>query len=235
MSAIELKKKSEQVGIVLTKKKIDKICVQVGLALDVSGSTKQMYSSGLIQATVERLLPIAMRFDDNGILDGWIFDEEATELEPITVDVHENYVTKHILTETNLDGGTRYAPVIQAFLDHYYGPATAAGKVKSFFKNMFSTEAKSTDPVFGLIVTDGENDDVYNTARLIEEHLDKNVYWLFIGAGSKSFVNCKTLAERFRNVSLIKIRDLEKTSDEELYEMIISDHFVTWLKSQQSA
>ena len=42
---------------------------RVAVALDFSGSMSRLYKDGSVQAVIERLLPIAVQFDDNGEMD----------------------------------------------------------------------------------------------------------------------------------------------------------------------
>lgn len=230
--SIELKKKAEQVGIVLAKQKIPHVCCQVAMSLDVSGSTHRLYHSGVIQRTIERLLPVAMRFDDNEVIDTWIFDESSKELPQLVEDNLDNYVEEVLLPETELDSGTCYAPMMLDIIGHYFGPATRLRKILSFFSNMFKRKSSSPDPVFAMVITDGDNQDSYHTMKVLEENKDKNIFWVFVGVGNTSFRGCEEMRDKHRNVELIRILDLEKVGDGELYASLINDRFVGWVKSK---
>lgn len=42
---------------------------RVALALDFSGSMSSLFEDGTVQSIIERLIPLALNFDDNGELD----------------------------------------------------------------------------------------------------------------------------------------------------------------------
>lgn len=71
MATIDLQKKS--VKIVLQKKQLTKVTARVGLVLDMTGSMRMLYKNGTVQNVVERVLAVADQFDDNGLLDVWVY------------------------------------------------------------------------------------------------------------------------------------------------------------------
>ena len=76
---IDMSKHEENLNTVLINmskdNKIDmtKHVARVALAMDYSGSMSNLFYNGSVQETVSRLLPIALRFDDNGELESWLF------------------------------------------------------------------------------------------------------------------------------------------------------------------
>ena len=114
---------SKDLGIVLEKKRIPNVVVQVGAVFDVSGSTKNMYERGVIQRAMDRIFALAYKFDDNQVLDSWAFANQATELEPIVESMFGNYVNKYVLENRNVDlwGGTEYLGAMEMVMDHYFG------------------------------------------------------------------------------------------------------------------
>lgn len=81
MATIDLQKKS--VKIVLGKKQLTKVTARVGLVLDMTGSMRPLYN-GTVQNVVERILAVADQFDDNGLLDVWVYDNEYSRLKPVS-------------------------------------------------------------------------------------------------------------------------------------------------------
>lgn len=78
MATIDLQKKS--VKIVLEKKNLTTVRARVGLVLDITGSMRALYKSGTVQKVVERILAVASQFDDDGLLDVWVYDNEFARL-----------------------------------------------------------------------------------------------------------------------------------------------------------
>lgn len=52
--------------------------------MDYSGSMSNLFRNGSVQETVSRLLPIALRFDDNGELESWLFSNGSERLAAVT-------------------------------------------------------------------------------------------------------------------------------------------------------
>ena len=53
-----------------------------------------VYDNGSVQETISRLLPIALRFDDNGELESWLFSNGAERLKAANADNYSSYVKK---------------------------------------------------------------------------------------------------------------------------------------------
>lgn len=133
--SITLEKRVEKVGIILAKRNITKApIVRVGFALDISGSMQHSYDDGHVQETVDRLLGIAGKFDDNGEMDMWSFTGSYDALVPANASEYGNYVENNILAESARTadgqrvtkwGGTEYSPVMHAIVEHYFGDAPA--------------------------------------------------------------------------------------------------------------
>ena len=130
--SINLTKRAEKVGIILAKRGLTTVPpVRVGCALDVSGSAQGFYTSNVMQETIDRLLAVALKFDDNGELDAWLFhDDILPQLPTITEADEGTYVKKVIMKQSGLWGGTNYAPVLQEVMEFYFGANQPAPKAK---------------------------------------------------------------------------------------------------------
>ena len=65
---------------------------RVGLVLDASGSMGRQYKSGRVQELLDRVLPLALHFDDDGSLDVWAFDTMPKPLDPALLDNIGDYI-----------------------------------------------------------------------------------------------------------------------------------------------
>ena len=72
MGAIDLQKK--RLKIVLEEKQLTTVTARVGLVLDITGSMRTLYKNGTVHKVVERILAVAAEFDDDGMLDIWVYD-----------------------------------------------------------------------------------------------------------------------------------------------------------------
>ena len=97
---IDMSKSAENLNNVLINmsksSKIDmtKHQARVALAMDYSGSMGNLFRNGSVQDVITRLLPIALKFDDNGELESWLFSNDFDSLKPVTIDNYKNYVRK---------------------------------------------------------------------------------------------------------------------------------------------
>lgn len=232
--AINLEKRAEKVGIVLAKRNIVKApTVRVGAALDISGSTKDMYKKGIIQETVDRLLAIAMKFDDNGEIDMWSFTDEYDRLETASARDYGNYVNKHILDNPEVSkwGATSYAPVIKDMVRYYFGGDGALGFLGKLFGVRIDDSSASTQPAMILFITDGANSDHAETERILRECENRNVYFQMVGVGPvREFGFIQQVASAMPNVGFINFSSLD-VSDEQIYESLISEEFCNWVRT----
>ena len=80
---VQLDKKVE---IALEKAGLRAHAARVSLCLDISASMGSLFRSGKIQSLIERLLTLAVRFDDDGAIDVFTFGSEAHVEDPVTLD-----------------------------------------------------------------------------------------------------------------------------------------------------
>lgn len=234
--AIDLAKRVEKVRINLEKKQIKKApTMRVGLAMDVSGSAEWLYQNGTMQETVSRLLAVAMNFDDNGELDMWSFENAAHRLEVATKDNYERFVQKEIVDNDSISKwhGTSYAPVIQDMLNRYFigDVVTSGGLFGLFGKPKLQAPADIAIPAYGMLVTDGANNDHPATQKLLEMSQKYPIYWQMVGVGDpKEFTFLREMGDRYPNVGFVNLASLTIT-DDVLYDKLISDELVSWLKA----
>ena len=74
-SIIDLTKKSL---VTLEKKNLLGVQARVALVLDASGSMDWQYKNGDVQKVVNRLMPLANSFDDDGSFECWAFAQKTT-------------------------------------------------------------------------------------------------------------------------------------------------------------
>lgn len=186
---------------------------RVAVVMDVSGSFEDQYRNGAIQSVFERLLPIALQFDDDGAMETWLFSSRAKQVEPVTRQNCFGYVERDILNRRNdsvLWGGTNYAPPMEMVFDH------------------FVRENPSNVPTFVIFVTDGENFDKDKTAKLLREYSKYNIFWQFVGVGNARMSFLEQLDDlngRYvDNANFMRIKNIDKMSDKELYEKLLIEY-----------
>lgn len=223
MMPIDMSKHQENLNTVLINmskdNKIDmtKHVARVALAMDYSGSMSNLFRNGSVQETVSRLLPIALRFDDNGELESWLFSNGSERLAAVTKDNYSTYVRK-VMNKANMSmGGTNYAPVLKEMV--------------SYYKDIEPSEV----PAFIIFITDGENWDTNETNKIVKELSNYNMFVQFIGIGDESFNYLRSLdhmeSRKHDNTGFTAVKDMNKMTDEQLYTEILRQ-YKDWLNKK---
>lgn len=190
---------------------------RVALVEDYTGSMTDMYRDGTVQEVTNRLLPIALKFDDNGEMESWIFANSYRKLAPVTIDNHEDYVKNVIMRSGMNMGSTYYAPVLR--------------DVAKFYKN-----SPSNIPALVIFITDGDNFDEHETNTIIRELSNYNMFVQFVGIGNQSdFDYLRELdnlsGRKCDNTGFLLARDLVKMDDEQLYTELLRQ-YNDWLNNK---
>lgn len=241
MTTFQLEKDVERVKFVLEKRGIDHV-VRAGVALDldVSGSMKDMYGEGVVQRVVERVLPLALACDDNGIIDVWGFSSGVAKACDVSRDNYQGYVEAEMLEEDGelepiLWQGTNYAPVVRANLEHYGLLTRTRGGLFRRAKDELQEESSLGLPIIVYFVTDGENTDHADAWQLFEQlhAAESQVYVMLIGIGNQQYAFLKKAADTFSNVGFLSVPNLASfVNDDAVYEQLLPRELCEWLKHE---
>ncbi len=224
LTKLDLRKKT--VFDLSKQKGIENQKAQIILCMDYSGSMAHLYRSGFVQEVLERIVPVAMQFDDNQEFELYLFQNRCYK--------HRNNVTvKNVagIISREIDGkydmaGTSYAPPIKQIKEE--NCAQSSG-----FLGMGKKSATMDLPVYVIFITDGQNDDKTSTEAALKEASKFGIFFQFIGIGNERFSfleNLDNLPGRLiDNANFFQIQDLAKMSDQELYSKLLGE-FPDWLK-----
>lgn len=211
-STIDLRKKT--VALTLKKKQITGVVARVGVVLDISGSMQQQYRTGIVQDVVERVLAIACQFDDNAMLDVWVYDNEFSRMPSVNERGLAHYVNKQILNNPNIHkfGRNNEPPVMEDVIRKY------------------TVEEDSSLPAFVIFINDG------GVLKTIQKVITRSavlpIFWQFVGIGDSNFEVLKRLdtmqGRIVDNANFIHWDRIERISDEDLYDKLL-DEFPRWL------
>ncbi len=188
---------------------------RVFVVIDRSGSMSQLYRSGAVQEVLTRLLPLALKFDDNGELEVYVFNNRCTQLAPMTLENYESYVQDEILAKHyGPSGGTSYSPVVEETIDIY--------------------NDGSPYPAFGIFITDGENDDRRATDSAIRKSSKYKIFYQFVGIGYESFQYLRALDDldgrSVDNTAFVKVTDFAQLDDDQLFDKLL-EQYPQWLQA----
>lgn len=222
---IDMSKHAENLNSVLidmskgSGNKIDmtKHVARVAVVEDYTGSMSNMYRNGTVQEVTNRLLPIALKFDDNGEMESWIFSNNYKKLAPVTANNCEGYVENFIMRSGMYMGSTYYAPVLK--------------DVVKFYK-----DNTSNVPALVIFITDGDNFDQYETDAIVRELSNYNMFVQFVGIGTQSnFEYLRKLdnlsGRKCDNTGFLLARDLVKMDDTRLYTELLRP-YNEWLNNK---
>lgn len=208
---IDLAKKA---AVSLEKKGLLEEVARVALVIDKSGSMNHQYKNGDVQKIFDRILPLALMFDDDKELDVWTFADEYRRLTSITVDNIKDYV------ETEAGGWRKWN-------------VGGCNNEVSVLRDVIHTYQESRVPAYVIFISDGG---VRNSAKIKQMIIEASVYpifWQFLGIGGKNYgvlEKLDTLANRLvDNANFFSLDRIDQMSDETLYNQLLNE-FPMWLK-----
>ncbi len=201
----------------LDKRKLNTVKARVALVMDMSGSMMTQYKNGTVQEIINKILPIAVQFDDDGELDFWYFGTETRKMPSVTL---ENY-RKAVPDEWqrlmfDLGYGNNEVKVMRQVIDRY---------------------ALTKMPVYVIFITDGEVGNSSEIKKLMREASEKPIFWQFVGVSGKDYGVLKkldTLKGRYvDNANFFALDDFRSVSTSELYSRLLNE-FPLWLQAAKN-
>lgn len=225
-SKLTLEKEESLKKLTLRKESINKICLKkkeltdltarVAVVMDYSGSMDTLYRNGTVQSVLERLLPLALKFDDNGELETWIFESRFKRLKDININNYYDYIKNEDILRKYDMGGTNYAPVMRDVLNKYT-----------------KEDPSDTVPTLVLFLTDGDNFDKKQTEEVIKKASKYPIFWQFVGLGNSRYSFLESLDEMegryIDNANFFAVNNINKISDDELYSKLLNE-YPSWIK-----
>jgi stress response protein SCP2/uncharacterized protein YegL len=234
---------TKRAAVSLEKRGLGEHTARVALCLDISGSMSSLYSSGKIQALVERILALGLRFDDNGQVDVFLFGAGGYEEPPVTVANHASYVPD-MTARRHLEAGTSYGAAMRLIRERYFG---AAGPR--------SQPLADTQPVYVMFVTDGAPMDRKEAEEQLRFSSHEPIFWQFMAIGrSNKAVDAGGKKKRgllariadsqfafleqlddlpgrhLDNADFFGVTDPSNLSDDQLYELLMTE-YPGWLEA----
>ncbi|MCW2549414.1 MAG: hypothetical protein JWN96_3874 [Mycobacterium sp.] len=166
----------KKAGVSLEKKGLSEHRARVALCLDISGSMYRLYQEGKVQALCERVLGMAVQFDDDGACDVFTFGTGSYDEGPLDLNNYQGWI-QDLLGRRKLEGGTNYNLAMQAVRRHYF-PDVAGGERTSPLMEKL--------PVYVIFVTDGQTTDQAGTKKQVIWSSYEPLFWQFMAIGQSS-------------------------------------------------
>ncbi|GAA0916107.1 hypothetical protein GCM10009557_88670 [Virgisporangium ochraceum] len=162
---------TKQAAVSLQKRGLADHTARVALCLDISGSMSNLYRSGKIQALVERVLALGLRFDDNEAVDVFLFGAEAHEVGELRMNNFQAFLGG-VLQQHPLEGGTYYGKAMQMIRANYWGNPGPRYQPQ-----------RDNQPVYVMFVTDGATFDESVTIEQLKYSAYEPIFWQFMAIG----------------------------------------------------
>lgn len=214
---VNLAKKAQ---VCLEKKKLTDVKARVAIVLDASGSMSNQYQRGKVQEVVERILPLAVHFDDDGSLECWAFADREKRLPEVTLLNYKDYI-KNI------------AKIKQYGGDIGIGCSNNEPAVIKDIIKFFSKENPSSLPTYIVFITDGGIGSDSEIKRLITDAAKLPIFWQFVGIGGSSYGILKKLDDMggrvVDNCNFFELDSLSSVTEDKLYDLLLEE-FPSWIK-----
>lgn len=212
-SIIDLTKKSL---IQLEKKNLLDVQARVALVLDASGSMNHQYHNGDVQKVVDRLMPLAINFDNDGRFECWAFAQYTTQLDDVTLTNVNQFIETTKRGWRNWQVGARInqeIPAIEAVINYYQ-------------------QFNDGVPVYVLFISDGGVGSGRQMQKVLTQAAMLPIFWQFVGIGGRNYGVLEKLDDMtgriVDNCNFFALDRITSISDERLYELLLEE-FPSWL------
>jgi stress response protein SCP2 len=159
-------------GVSLEKRGLGEHTARVALVLDISGSMAALYRAGAVQRLAERVLALGLRFDDDGVVDVFLFGKDVHRPEPgLRLEGHQQYIAD-LSRRYPLEYDTRYGAAMAAVRQAYFGDSRERVEPQP-----------AQVPVYVMFLTDGAPSDKSVATKQIRSASFEPVFWQFMGIG----------------------------------------------------
>ncbi len=205
---------AKPLGVELKKKNLETLVARVGLVMDISGSMTARFKNGTVQEIVNKTLPLAVQFDDDGELDCWYYGTTARRMDSVNLDNYTKAVPKEWKQLMLELGGCNNEPVV--------------------LRMVLDTYRDTQLPVYVLFITDGGVSKKSEIQKIITEASKLPIFWQFVGVGGSGYDILEKLdsmkGRYVDNAGFFALDDFKKVSNEELYARLLEE-FPKWLKA----
>ena len=202
----------------LEKHNLLNVKARVALILDYSGSMSQQYKRGDVQKVIERIMPLALNFDDDGCFECWAFAEKALRLPDVSLENLNDYISSKQTGYKTWKAGAGYNNE----------PAVLAAVLDYFIK-----QSPSTLPVYIIFISDGGVSEAGKIKKILQAASSQPIFWQFVGIGGRNYgllEKLDTMQGRVvDNCNFFQIDHIDSMSEATLYDLLLQE-FPIWLK-----
>jgi hypothetical protein len=199
--------------VVLEKHKLSETIARVALVLDISGSMSSRYGNGTVQEIVNKAVPLAVQFDDDGELDLWFYGSRPQKVSSINTGNYQRAIPANWESlMKSLGYGNHEPAVMKQVIEEYRG---------------------SKIPAYVLFITDGGVGSENDIKKLLITASREPIFWQFVGVGGSGYgvlERLDAMSGRYvDNANFFALDDFRRVKDGELYSRMLVE-FPVWLK-----
>ncbi|MCR5105528.1 MAG: VWA domain-containing protein [Eubacterium sp.] len=198
----------------LTKRNLQNEIARVALVIDISGSMTARYANGTVQDIVNRTLPLAVQFDDDGELDFWYYGSRCKRMPSVNMHNYQTAVPADWKTLMKDLGYGNNEPVVM--------------------KEVIKEFKKSNVPSYVVFITDGGVGSESSISHLMKEASKYPIFWQFVGVGGSGYGVLERLDDMggryVDNADFFALDDFKSVSDSDLYSRLLNE-FPSWLQA----
>lgn len=211
-------------SVSLTKSGMSGERAAVYLVLDYSGSMREYYKDGSVQALADRVLGLSAHLDDDGRVPVVFFSTDIDAVTDVALDNHHGRIDA-IVAGLGHMGKTSYHLAMDAVIDHYL-------------------DSGSTTPALVVFQTDGGPISKPAAERYLCKAAKLPLFWQFIGFGNKRSTQFDFL-RKLDDLAVPAKRpvdnagffhagsDPRRVPDAELYDRLVAE-FPQWLAAARA-
>ena len=227
-SKIDLRK--HKVGISLQKHGIASERAEVLFVIDASGSMARLYQDGTVQETVERIVPVALRLDDDGRMDTWFYASDCRRVDPLDATTMVDFIRREMPMPGHSPNGRG------GLFGRKNGAIGYGNNEPVVMEAILGNEKRERrTPLLVLFLTDGGIDPTTSQKikQILRDCSGRPIFWQYIGVGRADYGVLRDLdtidGRVVDNAGFFAVDDLSRIDDDELYDRILSE-FPLWLK-----
>ncbi|MCL2053064.1 MAG: VWA domain-containing protein [Oscillospiraceae bacterium] len=196
----------------LEKHNLTDVVAQVALLIDISGSMSGTFRNGIVQEVIDKIVPLAMEFDDNGEFELWYFGTRSKRMPAVTTKNYFEATMDWNKLMKQCGGGTDLSPAISEVIDEYKNDKL---------------------PAYVLCITDGATSKAAKVKELITNAAQYPIFWQFIGIGRGNYGILEELdnmrGRKVDNANFFSLDDISRVKNKDLYSRMLAE-FPLWLK-----
>ncbi len=214
-TAPSLVKLAKPIMVELEKKDLTQTDARVALVMDISGSMSESYRKGIVQDIVNKILPLAIQFDDDGELDFWYFGSKCRRMPSVN--------------------GQNYKTAVPKKWDELMASLGYGNNEPLVMKEVVEEYRNSRLPAYVIFISDGgiRSSNESNIVSIISESAKYPIFWQFVGVNGSSYGIFKKLDDLtgrvVDNADFFALDDYKKVKEKELYSRLLNE-FPGWLK-----